>query len=57
VGVLRTCGQYQLHKHGLRRYSFLDLEPGAVDAQLRSGAATATANPAPEVRDSAHADG
>ena len=55
VGVLRTCGQYQLHKHGLRRYSFLDLEPGAVHAQLRSGAATA--NPAPEVRDSAHADG
>ena len=45
VGVLRTCGQYQLHKHGLRRYSFLDLEPGAVQAQpplpltrhLRSG--------------------
>jgi glycosyltransferase involved in cell wall biosynthesis len=30
LGVLRTCGQYQLHKHGLRRYSFLDLEPGAV---------------------------
>ena len=38
LGVLRTCGQYQLHKHGLRRYPFLDLEPGAVHAQLRSAA-------------------
>jgi hypothetical protein len=55
LGVLRTCGQYQLHKHGFRRYAFLDLEPGAVHAQLRSAAATA--NPASEVRDSAHADG
>src|SRR5689334_17563006 len=54
VGVLRTCGQYQLHKHGLRRYSFLDLEPGAVQARLPSAAA---ATPEPEVRDSAHADG
>jgi hypothetical protein len=55
VGVLRTCGQYQLHKHGVRNYAFLDLEPDAVHAQLRSAAAAA--NPAPEVRDSAHADG
>jgi hypothetical protein len=55
LGVLRTCGQYQLHKHGFRRYPFLDVEPGAVHARLQSAAATA--NPAPEVRDSAHADG
>jgi hypothetical protein len=53
--VLRTCGQYQLHRYGLRRYSFLDLEPGAVQARLPSAAAAAT--PEPEVRDSAHADG
>ena len=55
LGVLRTCGQYQLHKHGLRRYAFLDFEPGAVHARL--GSAAATANPASEVRDSARADG
>ena len=39
LGVLRTCGQYQLHKHGFRRYPFLDLEPGAVHARLQSAAA------------------
>ena len=55
LGVLRTCGQYQLHKHGLRQYSFLDFEPGAVHARLRSAAAVA--NPASEARDSARADG
>ena len=55
LGVLRTCGQYQLHKHGLRQYSFLDFEPGAVHARLQSAAAVA--NPASEVRDSARADG
>lgn len=55
LGVLRTCGQYQLHKHGLRRYTFLDFEPGAVRARLQSVAATA--NPASEVSDSARADG
>jgi glycosyltransferase involved in cell wall biosynthesis len=55
LGVLRTCGQYQLHKHGLRRYAFLDVEPGAVLARLQSAAATA--NPASEVSDSARADG
>jgi len=55
LGVLRTCGQYQLHKHGLRHYAFLDLEPDAVHARLRPAAATA--NPSPEVRDSAHVDG
>jgi glycosyltransferase involved in cell wall biosynthesis len=55
LGVLRTCGQYQLHKHGLRRYTFLDFESGAVQARLQSAATTA--NPASEVSDSARADG
>src|SRR6204780_5059422 len=27
LGVLRTSGQYWLHKHGLRRYSYLDIDP------------------------------
>jgi glycosyltransferase involved in cell wall biosynthesis len=29
LGVLRTSGQYQLRKHGLRQYSYLDIEPAA----------------------------
>jgi len=29
LGVLRTCGQYRLHKHGLRRYPYLDFDPAA----------------------------
>src|SRR5579864_4919108 len=29
LGVLRTCGQYRLHKHGLRHYPYLDFEPAA----------------------------
>ncbi len=55
LGVLRTCGQYQLHKHGLRSYTFLDFEPGAVLARLQSAAASA--NPASEVSDSARTEG
>ena len=27
LGVLRTSGQYRLRKHGLRRYSYLDIDP------------------------------
>jgi hypothetical protein len=27
LGVLRTCGQYRLHKRGLRRYPYLDFDP------------------------------
>jgi glycosyl transferase family 2 len=30
VGVLRTCGQYVLHKHGLRRCAYLDFDPASV---------------------------
>ncbi len=33
LGVLRTCGQYWLHKHGLRRYPYLDFDPAAVLAR------------------------
>src|SRR5580692_7903159 len=30
LGVLRTCGQYWLHKHGLRRCAYLDIDPASV---------------------------
>ncbi len=32
LGVLRTCGQYQLRKHGLRHYPYLDIDPRAVSS-------------------------
>ena len=50
LGVLRTCGQYRLRKHGLRRYSYLDIDP----APLR--AADHPAEPAAAVRESARTD-
>ncbi len=54
LGVLRTCGQYRLRKHGLRRYPYLDLDsPSAVP---RPPAADNAGNPdtqAAEVRKSA----
>jgi len=49
LGVLRTCGQYWFHKHGLRRYAYLDFEPAAVAAQLQASAAAA--RPAGPVRE------
>jgi len=55
LGVLRTCGQYRLRKHGLRRYPYLDVDPALVLARLH--AADNTANPAAEVRESARTDG
>jgi glycosyltransferase involved in cell wall biosynthesis len=30
LGVLATSGQYQLHKHSLRRYPYLDFDPDVV---------------------------
>jgi len=48
LGVLRTCGQYRLHKLGLRRYPYLDFDPAEVLAELQSAAATA--RPASEIR-------
>ena len=29
LGVLRTCGQYRLHKRGLRHYPYLDFDAAA----------------------------
>jgi glycosyltransferase involved in cell wall biosynthesis len=54
-GVLRTCGQYRLHKHGVRRYPYLDFEPSAVRAGLESAARAAKS--AAEARGSARTDG
>jgi hypothetical protein len=54
-GVLRTCGQYRLHKHGVRRYPYLDFEPDAVRAELESAATAAKS--AAEARRSARPDG
>jgi glycosyltransferase involved in cell wall biosynthesis len=57
-GVLRTCGQYRLHKHGLRQYPYLDFDPVAAGGQ--PGAADPVADPAAEqtvtVSESARAD-
>jgi glycosyltransferase involved in cell wall biosynthesis len=33
-GVLRTCTQYRLHQHKLRRYGYLDLDPARTLARL-----------------------
>ena len=44
LGVLRTCGQYQLHKHGLRRYPYLDFDPALVLDRLQA------ANPSQSAR-------
>ena len=54
-GVLRTCGQYRLHKHSVRRYPYLDFEPGAVHAGLESAATAAKS--AAEARGSTRTDG
>jgi glycosyltransferase involved in cell wall biosynthesis len=54
LGVLRTCVQYRLHKHGLRRYPYLDFEPAAVRARLRAAAAAEAEG---EASHAAHADG
>jgi hypothetical protein len=55
LGVLRTCGQYRLHKHGLRRYPYLEVDPALAPGRLQAAGHTAT--PAAEVRESARADG
>jgi glycosyltransferase involved in cell wall biosynthesis len=51
LGVLRTCEQYWLCKHGLRHYDYLDVDPAAVPARLAATDITA------EVRESARTDG
>jgi len=47
LGVLRTCGQYRLRKHGLRQYPYLDIDPASVRARLQT--AGTTAEPAAQV--------
>jgi hypothetical protein len=54
-GVLRTCGQFRLHKLGVRHYPYLDFEPAAVRARLESAATEAKS--AAEARGSAGTDG
>ena len=54
LGVLRTCGQYRLHKHGVRRCPYLDFEPAALRARLQSAATAAKS--AAEARGSARTD-
>ena len=54
LGVLRTCGQYRLRKHGLRHYPYLDIDPALVLA--RPQAADDAAKSAAEVRESARTD-
>jgi hypothetical protein len=49
LGVLRTCGQYWLRKHGLRQYPYLDIDPAAAEVRDIDPAAA-------EVRESAHTD-
>ncbi len=41
LGVLHTCGQYQLRKHGLRDCPYLDFDPAEVIARLRAAAPVA----------------
>jgi glycosyltransferase involved in cell wall biosynthesis len=55
LGVLRTCGQYQLHKRGLRDFPYLDFDPAEVIAWPRSAAPVA--EPPAEVNQSARTDG
>ena len=52
--MLRTCGQYRLHKLGLRHYPYLEIDPALVVARLQ--AVGNTAKSAAEVRESARAD-
>jgi glycosyltransferase involved in cell wall biosynthesis len=55
LGVLRTCGQYRLHKHGLRRYPYLDFDPVAAGGP--ASPADQLAEPTATVSESARADG
>jgi glycosyltransferase involved in cell wall biosynthesis len=51
LGVLRTCEQYWLDKHGLRHYDYLDFDPAVDLASLPVADTTA------KVIQSAHTDG
>jgi hypothetical protein len=41
LGVLRTCGQFWLHKHGLRRCGYLDFDHASVEAPAATPTGTA----------------
>ncbi len=55
LGVLHTCGQCRLRKHGLRHYAYLDVDPAPVLAGRQADASVI--KPAAEVRESARTDG
>ena len=55
LGVLHTCGQCRLRKHGLRHYAYLDVDPAPVLAGRQADASVV--KPAAEVRESARTDG
>jgi glycosyltransferase involved in cell wall biosynthesis len=55
LGVLRTCVQYRLHKHGLRRYPYLDFDPAAAGGPASPDGQIA--EPTATVSESARADG
>lgn len=46
LGVLRTCEQYWLNKHGLRHYDYLEVDPAMVPAQLPATGTAAKARQA-----------
>ena len=41
-GVLRTCGQYRLHRYGLRSYPYLDFDPVAASGRPEPDAQAAS---------------
>jgi glycosyltransferase involved in cell wall biosynthesis len=60
LGVLRCSGQYWLHRHGLRRYPYLDFPPAPAEPRLAAASsdpAAASSDPAAEVSESARIDG
>jgi glycosyltransferase involved in cell wall biosynthesis len=61
LGVLRTSGQYQLRKHGVRQYPYLDFDPDAVRARLQktdpTAGTVAEAEPVAQVGEPARRDG
>jgi glycosyltransferase involved in cell wall biosynthesis len=48
VGVLRTCAQYRLHKHGLRKYDYLDCETAGAMHPLLTASDAAVPTPRAE---------
>jgi glycosyltransferase involved in cell wall biosynthesis len=64
LGVLRTSGQYRMHKHWLRRYPYLDFDPARLHAPVNpeegtkpAGSANNGTKPAAKRGESARTDG